>query len=356
MATRAHYHPRNIDIDTGNHTSLPTWLFDEIISLHGQISRQDPPVFTCLDNGKPMYVWQHENGRYFLRHYKNENPNGHSHAVNTMSVEHRRQVDYIIRGATNHGLTATPEKSTGNHTRLDAAVPGPIDTGFEVQRSQLSRAHAKRRAKLSFDAGWQTAWITDQERDPNWLHHVPSAQLEVRGQYWADALPPPNTAYVVIGEFTRERDRQKPSGWAYNRQPCGVLLDELSYLMPAGDIVPVATGKEGRVSLAFKEAREIIDSCTYPDASLWIPDYGTPRHKEAAQSHSRACGHFTVDTETCCWLERGVYCACWRCLNDAINDLVPNKFDEVINPTLRCPGCARMHTISPCFPNCAGGF
>jgi hypothetical protein len=288
MSTRAHYHPRGIDIDTGEET-LPRWLYREIISLRGHIDPPPaPPVFTCLGNGEPMYVWRNQYGRHFLRHYKDGNPNRHSHRITAMSDEHRRQAEYTRRASDSAGLDTVLEFSTGNGTRLDVAVSGLHDAGFEIQRSHLSRAAAKRRAALSMEAGWPTAWITDRERDPDWADHVPTGRLVVRG--W-DQLPKPNTVDVIIGQFFRDRDRHRRSGWSYRREPRAVLLDDLAYLMPAGDIIPVAVGTLGRVSLAYAEAAEIIDSCTYPGASQWQPNDATPRHQEAPQRRSSDCRH-----------------------------------------------------------------
>lgn len=290
MSTFAHYHPRNIDIDLAN--PIARDLYDEIASLRGHIPPPPaPPVFTCLGNHQPMYVYRNSRGRYFLRHYPNGAADCGGHELTTMTDEHRRQADYTRRAAENHGLDAALEFPTGNGTRLDVAISGgQFNSGFEIQRSGLTRARAKSRAKKSFDAGWPTAWVTDQEDDPDWADHVPTARLTVR-ERWSVSLPPPNTARVIISDFSRERDKAAESGWRYVRQPKAVLLDELAYLMPSGEIIPVAVGKRGLVSLAFSTARDVIDSCTYPGASTWNPSDATPSRQEAAQAISRECLH-----------------------------------------------------------------
>lgn len=288
VSTRAYYRPRDICIDLAD---LPRWLYDEIASLHGQIDPPPaPPTLTCLGNGEPMYVYRHGTGRYFARHYPHGNPEGHRHLIATMSDEHRRQSEYSQRAAVDHGFEATLEKSTGNGTRLDVAVVGAVNIGLEIQRSDLSRTAAKTRTAKSFGAGWTPAWITDRQRDPDWADHVPTARLTTRGG-WADSLPPPNTAYVSIGQFHRERDQSKKPGWRYVRTAHAVLLDELACLMPAGEIIPVAVGMKGQVSLAYRQASEVIDSCTYPGASRWQPTTATPRQKEAPQQFSTDCAH-----------------------------------------------------------------
>jgi hypothetical protein len=291
MSTTAHYHPRGIDIDLGGENPLPRELYLEIVSWRGHIDRSSPPVLTCLGNHTPMYVYRHPHGRYYARHFPGDNPDGHSHVIATMSDEHRRQAEYGQRAAVDHGLDAMLERSTGNKTRLDLAVVGADSVGFEIQRSQLSRAKAKSRAKLSFDAGWPTAWITDRENDPDWVEQVPTARLTLRGG-WDEAMPPRNTANMIVSDFTRTRDRSTRSGWWYHRTPRVVLYDELVYLMAAGDIVPVTMGRDRQhVVLARKEARDLIDSCTYPGASLWLPTTATPQRNDAPQHFTRHCAH-----------------------------------------------------------------
>lgn len=293
MPTPAFYHTRNIEIDLAD---LPRELYSEIVSLRGQIDPPPaPPVITCLGNGEPMYVYRHESGRYFARHYPNGNQDGHNHRIATMSDAHRRQAEYSQRAALQNGLTATLEKSTGNGTRLDVAVFGEINIGMEIQRSRLSRARAKTRAMKSFNAGWPTAWVTDEEQAPDWADHVPTARLTLRGG-WDHEMPPPNTAQVIIGRFTRERDSASKTGWRYQRSATSVLLDELAYLMPAGEIVPIAVGTKGQVSLAHRESYAIIDSCTYPGASQWRPTTSTPQSKTAAQTITRPCERHTRGT------------------------------------------------------------
>ena len=294
MTTKAFYHPRRSEVDLAD---LTHDLYDEIASLHGQI---DPPpadpVLTCLGNGQPMYVWRHDSGRYFVRHFPNGNRDGHIHrALGTMSDEHRRQAEYTERAAAAYGFDARLEVSTGNHTRLDVGVFAALgNVGFEIQRSQLTIPQAKLRATRSFEAGFPTAWVTDRETDPAWADRVPTARLTTRGG-WDTHLPAPNTAYVSIGTFRRERDSSKKSGWRYVREPKAVLLDELAHLMPAGEIVPVAMGTLGYVVLAERAAADVIDSCTYPGASRWNPVETTEKAvKETVQTYSRDCHHDDV--------------------------------------------------------------
>jgi hypothetical protein len=287
MSTTTHYHPRGLDIDL---SELPSRLYDEIVSLRGQVDHNGPPIFTCLGNGTAMLVYRHESGRYYLRHFPGESC-GHSHVLSTISDEHRRQAEYAVRAARDNGLEADFEVSTGGGTRVDVGVTGDTQVGFEIQRSQLTRARAKSRAARSFNAGWPTAWVSDRETEPDWAFHVPTARLTVR-EMWS-ALPPPNTANVIIRRFSRERDKNSATGWKYVHEPTAVTLDELSYLMPTREIVPVQT--PGVVFLAHRGAAEIIDSCLGHGASEWKPTHATPATKEAAQTISRQCWHESPD-------------------------------------------------------------
>lgn len=294
MSTKAFYHPRGIEIDLGD--SLPADIYDELVQLQGKIHRDDA-VITCLANNQSMMVYRHETGRYYLRHFAGEGDHG-SHSISRMSTEHRRQAEYTERAAISAGVSAKLEVSTGTtpsgrrSTRLDVGTWTPdARVGFEIQRSQLSLASATSRASRSYENGWPTVWVTDQERDPAWADRVPTARLLTRGG-WDTSLPNRNTARVAISRFHRERDCSKKLGWRYRREPVSVLLDDLAHLVPSGDIVPIRVGTKGAVVLAFKESAEIVDSCTYPGASRWEPVGPSAQlKKERAQLHSIDCLH-----------------------------------------------------------------
>ncbi|MEI8082148.1 MAG: hypothetical protein WCI74_09925 [Actinomycetes bacterium] len=357
MTTKAFYHPRSVVVDLAD---LTRDLYDEIASLHGQIAPPPAdPVLTCLGNGQPMYVWRHPTRRYFVRHYANGNTDGHGGhgAISTMSDEHRRQAEYSQRAAAAYGFDARLEVSTGNGTRVDVGVFADLgNVGLEIQRSQLTIPQAKHRTTRSFEAGFPTAWVSDREEDPAWMDHVPTARLTSRGG-WDVAVPEPNTAYVSISTFTRERDHGKKSGWRYVREPKSVLLDELAYLMPAGDIVPVAVGTLGHVVLADRAAADVIDSCTYPGASRWNPVENTDKAvKEAVQYYSRDCHHEPTEAA------QAEPPAAKALLEGYFNqvEITPGWWEpeplviprQVVQPMLQCPGCPTMHTKSPCFPGC----
>lgn len=300
MSTDAHYHPRGVDIDLAKISTDWPDLYNEIISLKGHIRRADPPVLTCLGNFKSMLVYQSWTGRYFCRHFAGE-ACPRKHVLGTgggMSAEHLRQAEYAARAAQNAGFDARLEVNTGGGTRLDVGVFGDQQIGFEIQRSELSRAEAKKRCVKSFKAGWPTGWVHDRSEDTDWNGHVPTIRLKIR-DVWSQRLPAANTQEAIIWKFWRERDRSKKSGWSYNAGKVDVLFDELASLMPAGEIVPVVTGSKNKiVRLAYRDAIDVIDSCTFPGASLWRPDPTTPRQQEAAQSITRHCRHgITEDFE-----------------------------------------------------------
>jgi hypothetical protein len=291
MTTRAFYHPRDSFVDLAE---LSDSIYNELITFHGKI-RRDEPVITCLKNNEPMFVYRHPSGRYYLRHFAGEGDHG-SHSISRMSVEHRRQAEYTERAADSAGIKARLEVSTGTtpsgrqSTRLDVGTWGDLNVGFEIQRSQISLAQAMDRASRSFENGWPTVWVTDQEHDPAWADRVPTARLTTRGG-WDQQTLAPNTARVAISRFHRERNPSRPSGWWYRREPVSVLLDELAVLVPAGEILPVVVGTKGTVVLAFKDAVDVIDDCCYPGASKWDPVGKLVAKKERLQSRSRDCDH-----------------------------------------------------------------
>lgn len=316
MSTRAYYHPRGIRVDL---SELSDELYEEIASLRGQIKATDPPALTCLGNGESMYVYRHESGRHFARHFPGGNRDGHVHPIAKMSTEHRNQAEYCQRAASEIGLKAELEVPTSFRTRLDVAVFGPVPTGLEVQRSQLTLASAKSRDTRSSHAGFTCAWISDSEKDPPWTDHVPTVRLVTRGGW--DRMPPAGSAMVIIGRFHRERDQSIRSGWRYVRSPYAVTLDELSQAMPYGEIVPVQIGspKKRRVVLAHRSAVEIIDSCTYEGASTYKPIPEIIQGKDAPQRFSQGCRHGEAPAICFCghplWapqsIERG-YCEACR--------------------------------------------
>lgn len=290
MATKAFYHPRELTIDLG--ARLPLWLYNEIAAFHGYKDK-DKPVLTCLGNNEPMYVWKNDRGRYFVRHFPDGNSDGHVHPVlSRISDEHLRISEYGMRASIAAGHRADLEVSTGKGTRLDVGIIGShCNVGLEVQRSALTTPAATRRAGLSFQGGFKTAWISDIEPEPGWADWVPTARLETRGG-WDERVLDANTAWVIIGDYEMVRDSSRPKGWSYRRQPKLVLLDELAALMPAGDIVPAAVGTKGRVDLVFKAATEVIESCTYPGATVWDPvKKPVMPQKETGQQYSRDCHH-----------------------------------------------------------------
>jgi len=290
MATKAFYHPRGLTIDLG--ARLELWLYNEIAAFHSHRDKNDP-VLTCLGNNEPMYVWKNHLGRYFVRHFPHGNPDGHVHPVlSRISDEHLRISEYGMRAGVAAGHRAELEVSTGKGTRLDVGIIGShCNVGLEIQRSHLTAPAATRRAGLSFEGGFTTAWISDIEPEPGWADWVPTARLETRGG-WNERVLEPNTAWVIIGDYEMVRDSSRRLGWSYRREPKLVLLDELAALMPAGDIVAAAVGTKGRVDLVFKAATKVIESCTYDGATFWDPVKKpvTPQ-KETGQRYSRDCHH-----------------------------------------------------------------
>ena len=288
MTTYAFYHPRALKVDLADLTSA---LYQEIASLRGHIVKDEPPVLTCLGNGQPLYVYKHQSGRFFARHFPGGTPDGHIHPIRRMRAEHERQAEYCQRAASEAGLRAELEVSTGAGTRLDVAVFGEVPTGLEIQRSELTLKQAKSRTFKSATAGFTCAWISDTEQEPKWADHVPTARLQTRGGW--EKLPPPGTANVIISKFDLQRDSDSRTGWRYQRRPFLRTLDELSQLVPIGEIVPVEIGSAAyrRVVLADQSAIDVINICTYQGAATWTPTPETPQTRESPQRFSSACHH-----------------------------------------------------------------
>ena len=286
MSTLAYYNIRDMEIDLAR---LPRWLYEEIASLHGRCTKDDP-AFTCLANGQPMSVWRHRNGRYFLKHYPGGAHGGHTVALGLMSDEHRNQTEYCQRAADRAGLRTILEHPTVGRTRLDLAVVGAEQAGIEIQHSHLSRAAAKSRARRSLGAGWPTAWVTDTMQDPDWADHVPTARLTVRGLTpeldWS-AMPRPHSAKVAVSMFKRVREGAR---WSFLRSPTAIHLDELPVLMAAGEILPVRYGSKGFVVLADKASAVLAEELA-PGSALWDPGQADDfkRRKETFQTKSLRC-------------------------------------------------------------------
>lgn len=280
MSSTAYYYPRKIEIDTATLGDDPD-LYAEIISYHGKSTRENP-IFRCLEpeGGKlPMLLVRnpHQDGSYFLRHFAGDNTEGHTHDSFSapMSIEHRRQTEYIERAAQFAGLETKRELSTGKGTRVDLAVYGARDTGFEIQWSDLSvdgDKGARGRATKSHNGGWQTVWVTTT--NPSWLGTVPGVRIS--GADWGTELPCAGSVSAIISEFSTEMSW--PTATLKNQYRV-LPLDDLVPLIVSGDIIPVA-GPDG---VALADANTLDMLTEFEGCGIWTPDY-TPKARSAKRT------------------------------------------------------------------------
>jgi hypothetical protein len=197
-----------------------------------------------------------------------------------MTAEHKNQTEYIRRAAQSAGLKTQGELSTGKNTRLDLAVYGEHNTGFEVQWSALSNGMVQSRATRSFDAGWPTAWITTGQPSPSWTKLVPSVRIS--DIEWSEALPAEGTVSATITEFYTEVFRRV----TLKDRDTAIPLDEFVVRVVSGDIIAV-TGPDGPT---FTDA-SALGMLTEFGHKIWTPDY-TPKKRNAnrirdCHSHER---------------------------------------------------------------------
>ena len=288
MSSTAYFIPQEREINTAELEDDPE-LYAEIIACHGKSTR-DNPKFRCLEragNKLPMMLKLHhtdENGDpvYFLAHFPRDNPEGHQHDTFTapMTVEHKQQTEYIERAAQSAGLETQRELSTGKGTRLDLAVYGKANAGFEIQWSALSVDGAKGargRATKSFEGGWPTVWVTTT--DPTWFGSVPS--IRITGM-WGEQLPPPGTVYTMISEFSRQ---MRWPEMRLERKDKALLLDEFVPLVTSGDIIPVVAPD----GVTFTDSSALDMLTEFEGCGTWTPSY--TRRARSAQRTRRCLSH-----------------------------------------------------------------
>lgn len=279
MSTTAYCVPLEREIDTAN-LSDEEWEF--ISSTDTSQYSQARPLATCLvpeGNNGPMYRTQ-RNGQFYLAHYPGGNTENHDHNTTPMTAEHKNQTEYIRRAAQSAGLKTQGELSTGKNTRLDLAVYGEHNTGFEVQWSSLSNGMVQSRATRSFDAGWPTAWITTGQPSPSWTKLVPSVRIS--DIEWSEELPTEGTVSATITEFYTEVFRRV----TLKDRDTAIPLDEFVVRVVSGDIIAV-TGPDGPT---FTDA-SALGMLTEFGHKIWTPDY-TPKKRNAnrirdCHSHER---------------------------------------------------------------------
>lgn len=259
MSFIVRYGDRVIDLHQATDADLAL-----IAELHkGKPWRQDRDVLQCLETGgdRAMHIrWVEARGRYYFAHFSG-GAHG-SHEVVPESDAHKRMKDYTARAATDAGYTATQEFRIPRG-RLDVAVTGGlVDVGIESQLSEKTSRYFKARTTVYRNAGYLTAWFSDQRSVPPYLAEVPA--FGSNPLRWDEYLPPPRTAAALgltaveavkcdaaIGAFDRCPDGKRRACGKYHpkRSPwLGLYVDDVAARLPAGEIVPLAS-RDGRTYL-----------------------------------------------------------------------------------------------------------
>jgi len=264
-----------------------------ILEAHYNNCHKDNPVFECVDHQtgtNPGMFLKKIDGFWWAVHFdRSDCRSKRVHAP--MSDEHKRQAEYWVRAAEDAGLRAETEHTLPSRTRPDVLIYGPITTGVEVQRSDLSRAAAIDRTKRAALSDVSDIWSTDREKEPYWLHHVPT--VSQRPDSWQ--YLPPKRSVLANGVRQIEPVRCRPgdlprcpSGYQFCGKyhaksiPAVVRLDDIAWRFPTGDIValklPAITGTKVGVYLCSAKSADLYTELTgQPAASFFRP--GTEPHR-----------------------------------------------------------------------------
>lgn len=226
----------------------------------------------------------------FASHFDGTECSGHS--PSTMSDEHKRQVEYVVRAADAAGYAVETEVSLGTGVRSDVVVRGSYDVAVEVQRSSLTKRHALTRTAKTIEAGLVTAaWISDRdypERRPGWFWHVPSVGMNK--QLW-DVLPPQRAATALGLREVFERRCVWPDvevcmitegrpcgGWHPDHRPwTGMTVDDVTEMAPERGIVPINWFDKWSL-LVSPESRTLYERLS-GRSSEWRPAVRPPKSR-----------------------------------------------------------------------------
>jgi hypothetical protein len=279
--------------------------------LHGNIRRSDPVLF-CEATGRPAAVYLFErNGCMYGGHFDGSACSNHSPSL--MSDEHKRQVEYVVRAASDAGHSVDTEVSLGTGARPDVVIYGQDKVAIEVQRSHLTKRHALTRTAKTMRAGLITsAWITDRDPSdrPAWFGHVPSSGMNKLP--W-DVTPPGRAATAVgLREVYEKRcswpevqtcpvTKGRPcGGWhAAHRPWTGKTVDDIAEMAPQRGIVPLNWfGKW--TFLVSPESCALYESMT-GRSSDWRPSLAPPSKRPRRRIE---CAKPVVATEIPCCGQR----------------------------------------------------
>lgn len=248
-----------------------------IAELHGNIKRDDRAL-ECMEPGGGEMFLRRVGDRYHAVHFSGSHCNG-NHTVTPETDEHKRQKDYWCRAADSAGYEAVPEYKTAGGTRVDVLVKGPVLVGAEVQHSGLKLAAARKRTTKTANAGIVPLWTSDSDREPAWLHKVPS--MRVNDTDWSSGMPPAGTATAtalreiemtlcdVTGFSQCPNTGSRHCGqWHPKLVPLiGMTLDGAIAGAASGDLVPIVN-RSGYVYVVPRHARDTLSGDGDCD---WMP-------------------------------------------------------------------------------------
>jgi hypothetical protein len=254
--------------------------------IHDDIGRTPRGELQCRTHGGDLYlVTRRRDATMWAAHWPGTAGHFAAHSIAFMTPEHRSQVEYMQRAADRAGLPTATEVTLATRVRPDLVVAG--HTALEAQHSGITIGAIKARTTKIMRGGMRSAtWISDKERAPGWMGHVPAVRVFARD--WM-RLPDPGEAEVVGGLVRLGRARCCPPStltcpetsrrycgqWHLTRQPMGgATLDQVTVGLAVGDYVPVRI--RGYAFLADRSEAEKFD------APLWTPPPARARLLRAA--------------------------------------------------------------------------
>jgi hypothetical protein len=256
------------------------------------------PAFVCLrheGSSNPGLYLKRISEQWWACHYELSQC-GSMRIPAPMSDEHKRQVDYWARAAVSVGWTVELQRSLATGTRPDAVIRGPVDTGIEVQRHEMTARSAVARTDKAGLGNILEVWFTSRTPAPKWAYKVPSVMESTLP--W-DVTPPPGSAVatglrtIVPARCSVENFHRCPES---GRRQCGrqhpvdrpwhgVLIDEVAAQVPAGEIVPMRFRRTSRTSdvflvapasLALYEDMTGREARTFPGVAAGVLRAGRP--------------------------------------------------------------------------------
>jgi hypothetical protein len=270
MRANIRYVPEGIVLDLGRQ-DLGHPDGRKILERHYRQSEQpnpefngQNPAFVCLrhDSGTSPGMFLRRIGeQWWACHYERSHC-GSVRVPAPMSDEHKRQAEYWARAGDDAGWSVELEYTLATGTRPDVMIHGPVDTGVEVQRYEMSAQQAVRRSHKAQQANVLDVWFTSRTPAPKWSYKVPSVTENTLP--W-DVLPRRRSALATglrtivpvrcsLENFHRcpETGRRRcGKSHPFDEPWLGMLVDDVAGQAPAGDIVPMRFRRNSKTSDVF---------------------------------------------------------------------------------------------------------